>query len=58
MAILRQLEQEKQSGPFSETPRHMRVESATVNSFRCRLTFNTETKETDLFEVESVANAV
>jgi|ERR1700722_12670972 len=36
----------------------MRVESATVNSFGCRLTFNTETKETDLFEVESVANAV
>jgi|HubBroStandDraft_2_1064218.scaffolds.fasta_scaffold08910_7 hypothetical protein len=36
----------------------MRVESATVNSFRCRLTFNAETKETDLFKVESVANAV
>lgn len=35
-----------------------RLESATVNSFQCRLTFNTETKETDSFEVESVANAV
>ena len=33
----------------------MRGESATVNSFRCRLTFNAETKETDLLKVESVA---
>jgi len=32
----------------------MRVESVTIFTFRCRLTFNTDTKTVESFRVENV----